>query len=121
MISGNVQDPFESLRTKHSARTLPSWLAHNLLYSGESASEVGKPATSLRQSYAALILVFGAIATVVLMIARTSTAAESTPTAITLHSIATGSTSTGDDHVTISVPPRGGARRYHAGSSRGAG
>ncbi|MGO9055790.1 MAG: hypothetical protein ACLQU2_00140, partial [Candidatus Binataceae bacterium] len=32
-------------------------------------------------------------------------AAGSTPTAITLRSIATGSTSTGDDHVTVSVPP----------------
>ena len=104
-VSGNVRDRLESLRTKQSARTLASWLVRNLLYTGESASGVGKPATSVRHSSAALILVFGAIATVVLMIARTSTAAGSTPTAITLRSIATGSTSTGDDHVTVSVPP----------------
>jgi hypothetical protein len=120
-VSGTSEIDSNRFALRIQARTLASWLAHNLLYAAESASEVGKPTTRLRHSSAALILVFGVIATVVLMIARTSRAAGSTPTAITLRSIATGSTSTENDHVTVRVPPRGAACRYHAGSSRGPG
>jgi hypothetical protein len=93
MMSRNVQNRFKSLATKPSARTSASCLSHNRLNAGESGCKVGKPGTNLRHCSTASIVLFGAIATMVLMMARTSTAAGST--AITLRSIATGSTSLG--------------------------
>ena len=104
---GTVRDRFRSLRIKQSSRTV---LARYLLsrrpsalpYTGDSAAEVHRPATSVRTSFAASTLALGAIATVVLMMSQTSAAAGSS--AITLRSIATGSTSTQAAHVTVNRP-----------------